>query len=159
MTTTRRAILGATAIVPLALAGCASQTTTQLQADVKAITSGLTGVMAALGQIPGVATNAHDQALLAQAQQELAVVQSDGAAIASALTPNASVVTTFTSAITAFVPLVTPFFPMAPAVAAVVEAAASLVSVVLAEAGIAAAGLKTPRPTMSPSAARMILGG
>ena len=155
MSATRRTLLlGATALVPLAMAGCATQTQTQLQADVTLIAHGLAGLSAALAALPG---NPVPAATLAKVNAEIAVIETDAAAIASAATPQTNVVTGIAAAITAIVPLATPFFPAAPLVAGVLNAALALLPPIFAAAGIAAAPLNMPTPTMSAAQARLIL--
>jgi hypothetical protein len=134
MTPTRRHLLGATAILPLALAACQGQTASQLQSDVTALSTGLSGVVAALQAVPGVAAS-----VIAQAQTAIATIQANASAIASALTPSATTVQSISSAVTALSGLLTPFFPGAPAIAAVIQAAVAIVPVILSEAGVSGA--------------------
>ena len=151
----RRTLCCATPALALALAvtGCAGQTTTQLQADVTAISSGLAGVVAALRALPG---NPVPASVIAQAETVIADIQGNAAAIASTLTPAPSIVQAIGTAVSTLDALVAPFFPQAPAVAAVVQAALALVPVVLASAGIAAAPLAAP-PRFTTAQARAIL--
>lgn len=135
------ASIGSAAGIALGLAGCANQTTSQLQADVQTITQGVSSILTDLTATPGVTL---PPATLAAIKSELAAINADAAAIATAATPNQTVVQTFSEAVSALVPLVTPFFPAAPAVAATVQAAVTLAQFVLAQVQPAKVGAPDP---------------
>jgi hypothetical protein len=152
MNITRRTLFG-TAAATLALAACAGQTTSQLQADVTAIATGVQSVVTDLAATPGVHV---PPATLAEINTTLATIKADAAQIGATLAPGQSVVTEFSMAVNDLVPLLTPYFPAAPAVAATVQAAVTLAQVVLSEAGVTKVAATDPA---SVAQARLVLRG
>lgn len=152
MQISRRDLLGATAAT-LALAACAGQTTSQLQADVTTISTGVQSVVTDLAATPGVHV---PPATLAQIGATLATIKADAAQIGATLAPGQSAVSHFSDAVNALVPLLTPFYPAAPAVAATVQAAVTLAQVVLSEAGVTKVAAADPATVAQ---ARLVLLG
>jgi hypothetical protein len=163
----RRAFLLNTAVIGVGvafagLAGCANQTNSQLVADVNLLSSGLSGLTAALAALP--ANEQPSAAVMAQINAAIADIQSNAASIANALTPNASAVQAIQTAVSTIASLATPFFPASGLIASVVEAAvavaANLVTMLTppkAPASVGASRMAVPQARMVLAAAPAML--
>ncbi len=147
----RRMLLGATALVPtLALIRCAGQSASRIAADVNLIASGLTAVVAQIGQIPGVPS-----AALTQVDFYLAKIEADAVKIARATsTPATSTVQEVSQVVQALASVVLLLVPAGSVIEATIQAAVSLLPVILAAVGVAGAGVPAKYP---PARARAIL--
>ena len=158
MTLSRRAILGATALAPLALAGCATftgKTPTQIAAqvlsDVNLVASGLANAM------PGLAASkAVPAATLARAQAYVAQVQAAAAQMQGVVTKGAAqpIVTQIETDVNALAGLLAGL-PLPPPYAQVFQAAVVLLPVIEVSVGLAVpAGASH---AMTPAEARLVL--
>jgi hypothetical protein len=148
-----------TLILAAALAGCGQNNATPnapsaptIQSDVSLISSGLSGIVAAIQATPGVSLPAN---VAAQAQAILADIQANAAGIAASLTPGQKPIDAIKTAVNTLANLLDPYLAKAPGASALVQSALALLPVILAMAGLSAAG--TRRPTMAPEQARAVL--
>lgn len=140
--------------VPLFLGACSSGplSQTQLQADVQALTDGVSQIIGFLGGLAPAD-------ILAQVQKEIDIIKANAATIATAITPSPDTITAIKNAVSAIIPLVTPFFPVAPVVGMILNAALSLLPVILGAVGMSAVALLAPGTRYTPDQARVILRG
>jgi hypothetical protein len=106
------------------VAGCQGTINSQLVSDVNLLSSGLSGLTAALAALP--ANEQPSAAVLAQINAAIADLQSNAGSIANALTPSTSTVTAIQTAVSTIASLATPFFPASGLIASVVEAAVAV---------------------------------
>jgi hypothetical protein len=157
MCITRRSVLFLSGAA-IALAACSSTTVTlsQLAADVQLVASGISSVVAAVAQIPGVPATT-----VTQLQGYLATIQIDAGKVASA-TPSAvagtsiaSIVEEIAVAVQAVAEVALPLIPGGSAAVPILNAAVSLLPIILDAAGIA--GATKAVGAYTPDQARLIL--
>jgi hypothetical protein len=144
-----------TLILAAAVAGCgknAAPSAPTIQSDVTLISDGLSGIVSLLQATPGVNLSAN---VAAQAQMILADIKANAAGIAATATPGAQPIDAIKTAVNTLAGLLDPYLGKAPGAAALVQSALALLPVILAMAGMSAAG--TRRPTMAPDQARAVL--
>jgi hypothetical protein len=119
------------------LAGCstiASLTTSQLDADLGTLSSGLAAVE---NFLTGLGINLIPASVVQEAQNVIAQIQANSAGIIGTIAPNQQLLTAISNGVTTLAAILTPFFPAVGAIAVAVQAALSLVGLILQEAGVA----------------------
>lgn len=155
-----RKVLMLSVCLPLALAACATGTSTapattssltQAEQDAAILTAGLQGIAADVALIPGA-----DATQVANVQAALAAVQKQIAAFQALPSPTVSDVQLVQSVISALGAAATPFFAASPLVAVAVNAAITLGQTIFMEVGGVGAA---PVSGMGAAAARLVLRG
>lgn len=165
--TTRRAILGATMLVPVAVIGCATKLTqSQITADAQDLANMAKGFLVGIQGVTTLPTSVTTAVFTA-----LTTIGTDAQQIATALTPanGTALATEITTAVNTIGLLLTPFFPQAAAIVPLVDAFVSMVDIVVndikASNGTTAAALArvalpvtyTPRSTYTRTQAKALL--
>jgi hypothetical protein len=133
---TRRKIVTTAAIAApvVALGACANLTSSQVQNDAQLISSGLSGIVADLQNIPGLVIPAD---VLAKVNGELTIIGQNAQQIGSLVGSSPAVA--INTAVGVVAAALTPFFPAAPMVAVAVQAAVTLAATLVGSFASAAA--------------------
>ena len=157
MNMTRRALLGATVLAPVALAGCATlsgnpnEIAAQVLNDANLIASGLANAL------PGLqASNVVPAGVMAQAQALVGKIQASAASMSATISKNSAqpIVTQIEQDVNSFAALLAGL-PLPPPFAQVVEAAVVLLPVI--EIGVGLAVPAGASHAMTPAEARLVL--
>ena len=148
------------------LAGCsfvAGLTTSQLDADLGTLSSGLAAVE---NFLTGIGVNLIPASVVQEAQNIIAQIQANSAGIIGTIAPNQQLLTAISNGVATLAAILTPFFPAVGAIAVAVQAALSLVGLILQEANVtlpvtpgAKARMAAAAATMSGADARTYLNG
>ena len=138
-----------------ALAGCstiAALTTSQLDADLGTLSSGLSAVE---NFLTGIGVNLIPASVVQEAQNVIAQIQANSAGIIGTIAPNQQLLTAISNGVGTLAAILTPFFPAVGAIAVAVQAALSLVGLILQEAGVTVPTTPGTKARMAAAAATM----